>query len=127
MFWLLDKFSDHGLDNSNVAVEGTAKDSTSKSHPKVRSKAQNKHADHGSEASHQKHGFPTDSIRETTPVHAHDGLGQGERRNEESRVCRCIFFAADFESLDELPGVGKDGSECNRFGKTDNGFIQVSK
>lgn len=59
---LLDKFRDHGLDDSDVAIEGAAKESTKKSKPDVGGEAQNQHTNHGSEASHQQYGFAADAI-----------------------------------------------------------------
>ena len=51
----------------------------------------------------------------------HNGLAQGEGGDEQTGVERGIFLVAEFELLDEGPGVRKDGGESDGFGKANNG------
>lgn len=62
MLWLLDEFRDHGLNHTDVPIEGAAQKSTKEGDPNVGGKAQNQHTNHGSEASHQQYGFAADAI-----------------------------------------------------------------
>lgn len=121
VLWFCDELANHGLDDGNVSVEKTANDSSQQGHPDVGGKANHDHAEHGPNASQQEDGLAADSVRETSPVHAHQGLSQRERRDEEAGVERGIVLVADLEPLDESPGIGKDGGEGNGLGKPDNG------
>lgn len=120
MLRLGDQFTNHGLDDADVAVKKTADGSASQSNPDVGGEADHDHAEHSADASQEKYGFSSDTVRETAPVHAHQGLREGEGGDEEAGVEGCIFSVADFESLDEGPGVGEDGGECDGLGETND-------
>ena len=51
MFWICNELADHGLNDSNVAIEKTSEDTTNKGHPEVRSEADAEEGDTGAEAS----------------------------------------------------------------------------
>lgn len=86
MFGLGDELANHGLDDTNVAVEKTTDSATDQSNPNVGGEADHDHAEHGSHAAKDQDGLAANSVREATPVHAHDSLGQGKGRDEEARV-----------------------------------------
>lgn len=121
MFRLGYKLPDHGLDDADVAVQQPADGSSAKRDPQVRRKSDHDQAEQRAEASQEEDRLPTDSIREASPVHARQGLGQGERRDEEARVERRIFLAADLKALDEFPGIGEDGGESDGLCEANNG------
>ena len=116
MFGLRYQLADHGLDHGDIAVEKAADSTSQQSNPKVGGDAYHNHAEHGPDASQQEDRLAADAVGETAPVHAHQGLREGEGGDEETGVEGCIFLAADFEPLDELPGVGEDGGEGDRLG-----------
>ena len=102
------QLSHHGLDDANVAVEEATERSPEKGNPNVGGKSNHDHAEHGAEATQKQDWLAADSIRHPAPVHAHEGFGKGEGRDEEASVKRGIVLATDFEPLDQSPGVGKD-------------------
>lgn len=126
MFRPGDHFTDHGLDDTNVAVQQTAEGTTQKGDPDVGSEADNDHADHGADAANEEDRLATDAIGETAPVHAHHGLREGEGRDEQAGIERRIFALADMESLHECPSIGKDGRESDGLSKPNNGCVSVS-
>ena len=110
MFWFLHQLTDHGLDDTDVAIQQTTQGSTDEGNPEVGGESYHDHAEHGSDATHNQNRLSTDPIRQTTPVHAHGSLGKREGRNKEAGVEGRIFFISYLELLDEGPGIGKDGS-----------------
>jgi len=86
MFWLRNQLADHGLNDANVAIQQAANSTPEKGHPDVVSKADHDHAEHGADASQQQDRLATDSIRQAAPVHAHQGLREGEGRDEQAGV-----------------------------------------
>lgn len=67
----LHQLSDHGLNNSNVAVEETADSSTDQGNPDVGGESNHNHAEHGTGTSNHQHRLAANAVRQTTPVHAH--------------------------------------------------------
>jgi len=126
VFGFCDELANHGLDDGNVSVEKTANHASQQGHPDVGREANHDHAEHGPDASQQEDGLPSDSVRETAPVHAHQGLGEGEGGDEEAGVERGIVLVADLESLDQGPGIGEDGGEGDGLGEADNGLGGLS-
>lgn len=120
MFRLRHELSNHGLDDPDISIQGSAKDTPGEGYPDVVGKAKYNHRDHRAEAAQQKDGFPANAITQSTPVHPHHGLRQSEGRDEQARVGGCIFFVSDLEALDELPCVREDGGEGNWLGKTND-------
>lgn len=120
MFRLRHKLSNHGLDDANVSVQGSAKDTPGEGNPDVVGKAKDDHRDHRTKASQQKNGLPANAITQSTPIHPHHGLRQSEGRDEQARIGGCIFFVADLEALDELPCIGEYGGEGDGLGETNN-------
>lgn len=121
MFRLRHKLSNHGLDDPDVSVQGSTEDTPGEGHPDVVGKAKDDHRDHRTKASEQKNGLSANAVTQSTPVHPHHGLCQGEGRDKQAGIGRCIFFVADLEALDELPGIREYGSECDRLGQTNDG------
>lgn len=121
MFRLGHELSDHGLDDPDVSVQGSAEDTPGESYPDVVGKAEDNHRDHRTNASQQKNGLPANAITQTTPVHPHHGLRKSEGRDEQARISGCIFFVSDLKTLDKLPGIWKYGGEGDRLGKTNDG------
>ena len=119
------QLTNHGLDDSNVSVEETADNPSQQGHPDVGGESNHDHAEHCPDTPKQEDGLPPDSVRETSPVHAHQGLGEREGGNEESGVERGIVLVADLESLDKSPGIGKDGGEGDGLCETDDGCMGV--
>lgn len=120
MFRPRHKLSNHGLDDPDVSIQGSAEHTPGEGHPDVVGKAKDDHRDHRTKASQQKNGFPANAITQSPPVHPHYGLRQSEGRDKQARIGGCIFFIADLEALDELPGVWEDGGEGDGLGETNN-------
>jgi hypothetical protein len=116
-----DQLANHGLNNTNVAVQETTQGASEQRNPQVLRKTDHDHAEHGADAAQQQDWFTTDAIRQAAPVHAHQGLGQGEGRDEQPRIEGSVIFVADLEALDERPGVGEDGGERDGLGEADDG------
>ena len=114
------KLSNHGLDDPDVSVQGSAKDTPNEGHPDVVCKAKDNHRDHRTKAPQQKNRFPANAITQSPPVHPHHGLRQSEGRDKQTGISGCIFFVADLEALDELPCVRENGCEGDRLGKTND-------
>ena len=57
-------------------------------------------------------------------MHARQGLGEREGRNEEARVEGRILLAADLEALDEGPGIGEYGGEGDGLREADDGCVR---
>lgn len=121
MLRLRNQLANHGLNNTDVAVEEAANGPADQSNPNVGGKTDHDHAEHGADASQEQYGFASDAVRKTTPVHAHQGLGEGEGGDEETGVEGGIFGVANFKPLDECPSIGKDGCEGDGLGKADDG------
>lgn len=121
MFGLCHQFSHHGLDDSDIAVEQATGHTGKQGEPDVGCEAHHDHGQHGAEAAQQENRLAADPVRQATPVHAHQGLGQGERRDEEAGVEGGIILLSDLEPLDEGPGIGKDGREGNGLGESNDG------
>lgn len=121
MLGFCDELTDHGLDDANVAVEETPYCASSQRDPDVGGESDHDHAEHGPHTAKHQDRFATDAVRQAAPVHAHEGFGEGEGGDEETRVEGGILLVSDFESLDESPGIWKDGSESDWFGKANNG------
>ena len=115
VLWFGDELTDHGLDDTDVAVEKSTYGSAEHSNPNVGGESYHDHAEHGSNAADDQDGLAADAVREPAPVHAHGRFGQGEGRDEETGVEGGIFLVSDLKPLYESPGIGKDGGEGNRF------------
>lgn len=122
-----DQLTDHGLNHADVAVQGSAKNSSCQSYPDVGSKAENYHAEHGSGASQEEDWLSANAVGKTTPEHAHHGLCQSKGRDEQAGVGGCILFVANLKSFDELPGIGEDGSESNGLSEADDSYGTISR
>lgn len=120
MFRLRHKLPDHGLDNPDVSVQGSAKNTPGKGYPDVVGKAKDNHRNHRTKAPQQKNGFTANAITQSTPVHPHHGLRQGEGRDKQAGIGGCIFFVADLEPLDKLPRVRENGRERDGLGETND-------
>lgn len=120
MFRLGDELAHHGLYDADVAIQQPTEGPADKRDPQVRRESDHDKAEQRAKASQKQNGLSANSIREAAPVHAGQGLGQGERRDEEARVERRIFFAADLESLDEFPGIGENGGERDGLREANN-------
>lgn len=116
MFRSLDKLPNHGLDHSDVTVQSTTEEASEDCHPDVGSKAKGNHRDERTGATYQQDRLSANAVGKPSPVNAHHGLRQCEGRDEQARVGSCIFFIADLEALDELPGIWEDRSESDRLG-----------
>lgn len=127
MFRFGDQLTDHGLNYANVAVEGSAKDPPYQRNPDVGGESEDYHAEHSSGASHEQHWLSSNAVGESPPVHAHHGLRERKGRDEQAGVGGCIFFIANLESLDELPGIGEDRGESDGFGEANNGYRIISQ
>lgn len=121
MFRLGDEFANHGLDDADVAVEETTYGSTEQSNPNVGGESYHDHAKHGAHAADDEDGLAADAVRQAAPVHAHEGLGEGEGGDEDAGVKGGIFFVSEVKLFDESPGIGKDGRERNGLGQAHNG------
>ncbi len=121
MFGLGDKLANHGLDDTNVAVEKTTKCATEQSNPNVGGETDHDHTEHGTYTAKDQDGLAADSVGEATPVHAHDSLGQRKGRDEDTRVEGGILFVTKIELFDQGPGVWIDGSKGDWFREADNG------
>lgn len=120
MFRSRHELSNHGLDDPDISIQGSAEDTPGQSYPYIVGEAKDNHRDHRTEAAQQKNGLPANAVTQSAPIHAHHRLRQSEGRDEQARVCGCIFFVSNLEALDELPGVREDGGECNWLGKTND-------
>lgn len=126
MLGSFDQLTDHGLDDANVAVEKPAEGTAGEGDPQVACHADHDHAEHGAEAADEQDGLAANAVGEATPVHAREGLGEREGRDEEAGVEGGIFLLADLESLDKCPGVGEDGGQGDGFREADNRWAAVS-
>jgi len=122
MFRLCDKFPNHCLDNGDVSVEQSTGSSAQQGYPEVGGKSHDNHAKHGADASYKEYWLSPDPVGEAAPVHAHQGLGEGEGRDEQARVEGGVIFVTDLESLDKSPGVWEDGCQSYRLGKSNDGY-----
>lgn len=120
MLRLADQLTDHGLNHTNVAIQGSAEDSTNQCYPNVGGKSEDDHAEHGASAAYEQDWLSPNTVRESSPIHAHHGLREREGRDEQARVGGGIFLVANLESLHELPGIGKDRSESDGFREANN-------
>lgn len=127
MFRFGDQLADHGLDHADVAVQGSAEKPSYQCYPNVGGKPENHHAEHCSGTANEQDWFPSNAVRKSSPVHAHHGLRECEGRDEQARVGSCILFVANFEPLDELPGIGEDRGESNGLGEANNSWSVVSR
>lgn len=125
MLGLCDELANHCLDDADVAVEKSTYGSSEQCNPHVGGEAYHDHTEHGSHTSQHQDRLAADSIREAAPIHAHEGLGEGEGRDEQASVEGGILLAADLELFDQSPGIGKDGSQSDGLGKANNGCSQV--
>jgi hypothetical protein len=57
-----DELADHGLDNTNVAVEEPADGPPRQRDPDVGGEADHDHAEHGADAAQQQHGLAADAV-----------------------------------------------------------------
>jgi hypothetical protein len=122
MLRLGDQFPNHCLNDSNIAIQKPAYCSPQQSNPDVGGKPNHDHAKHGSQASQEEDWLSAYAIRQSTPIHAHKGLGEREGRNEEAGVEGGIFFVSNFESLDESPGIGENRCQGNRLRETNDAY-----
>jgi len=76
MIGLYNQFSDHGLDDTYVPVQGTTQESAQESEPEVGSKADDQEGEGGAQATEQQDGLPSNAIREGSPGHACASLGE---------------------------------------------------
>jgi hypothetical protein len=121
MFGFFDELANHGLDDADVAVEETTYGSTEQSNPNVGGESYHDHAKHGAHATNHEDRLAADAIGQASPVHAHEGLGEREGRDENTGVERGIFSVSEVKLFDECPGVREDGSESNRLSKANGG------
>jgi hypothetical protein len=121
MLWLGNQLANHGLDDSDVAVQQPAKRTAKQRHPDVVGKSDHHHTEHRADTSEQQHRLSADAVRQAAPVHAHHGLGKGEGRDEQAGVEGGVIFVADLEALDKSPGIGEDGGERDGLGEADDG------
>ena len=105
MFWFLDKLSDHCLYDGDIPVENPAQASCEKGDPEVGGKAHDQHGEHCSRTAEKQDGLASDPVRQATPVHSGEALGEGERGDEDASVEGSIFLFADVEALDHGPGI----------------------
>lgn len=120
MFRLGHELSNHGLDDPDVSIQSSAKDTPGEGYPDVVGKAKHNHRDHRTKAPQQKNRLSAYAITQSTPVHPHHGLRQSEGRDKETRVGGCIFFVSDLEALDELPCIWEYRCEGDGLGKTND-------
>jgi hypothetical protein len=112
---LLHQFANHCLYYAYIAVEKSAKESTSKGNPKVGCKAYDEERRYNSEASKQEDWLTTDAIAQRSPVHAATCFGKGEGADEDAREEWSVRLGGNIELLDKLPCVGEDGGKGNGF------------
>lgn len=122
MLWLGDQLANHGLDDANVSVQQPAEGAAKQCHPDVLGETDHHHTEHRADTSEQQHWLSPDAVRQAAPVHAHQGLREGEGRDEQAGVERGVIFVADLEALDKGPGIGEDGGERDGLGEADDGW-----
>lgn len=126
MLWLLDQLADHSLDDADIAVQQAAHDTPQQRHPDIARHADNDHAQHGANAADEQHGLAANAVGQAAPVHAHEGLGEREGRDEDAGIEGGIAFVADLEVFDQGPCIGEDGCERNRLGQADDGWRKLA-
>lgn len=125
MLGFRDELANHGLDDANVAVEETPYGASGQRDPDVGGKSHHDHAKHGTHTAEDEDWLAANAIRQAAPIHAHQGLGEGEGGDEETRVEGGILLVSDLEPLDKSPGIWKDGSEGDGLGKANNGCARM--
>lgn len=72
------QFSDHSLNNANIAIEYSSKDPTNKSDPVVSGESDDKKGQQCSPATEKQDRFAADTVRKASPEHARQGLREGK-------------------------------------------------
>lgn len=62
VFWSLDQFPNHGLDDTNVPIECSTNHSTEQCYPEIGREANNEKGEHCTSAADQEHRLSTDSV-----------------------------------------------------------------
>lgn len=119
MLGLVDNLANHGLDDTNVAVEDAAEGAADQGDPEVCGETDDQEREKRAGAAQQQDGLAANAVAQAAPVHAGEGLGEGEGRDEDARVEGGIVLVGGLVVQDQLPGIGEDGSEGNGLGNSD--------
>lgn len=103
MFWSLDQFSDHGLDDANVSIQCASEGSPEQGNPEVGSEAHQEKRHHCTEASRDQDRLAADAVGEITPKHPGEGLGERKGRDQDSGVERSVGVIGHMKVLDHRP------------------------
>lgn len=125
MFGLGDKFTNHSLDDTNVAVEQATHEASGEGDPDIGRKSDYEQAEKRADASQEQHWLAAHTVREPSPEHARQRLGKREGAHQQARVQRRILLGADVEPLHERPRIGEDGRERYWLRKADDGWVRV--
>lgn len=79
------QLADHGLNNTNIAIEHAANESTNESNPEAGGKSDNQQRSDGAKTAQQEDGLATNSIAQSAPIHASACLSEREGGNEDAR------------------------------------------
>lgn len=134
MFRFGDELSDHGLDDPNVAIEDawtshqyesnddglpgyhTSEGSPENGKPDVGREAYHQQRQHRPGTAQEEYRLPSDSIRQSTPEHARQALGESKGGDEEAGIEGGVALIADVKVFDEFEGVREDGGESDGLG-----------
>lgn len=114
---LLDHLSNHGLHDSNIAVESTSNEASEQSNPVAFGETEDQTRDGNATESDENNRLPAISVGESTPTHGSEGLSYGVGGDQETSVERGIGFIAIVKILDHGVCVGKDGVEGYGLGE----------
>jgi hypothetical protein len=117
VFGLLDHLSNHGLHDSNIAIESTSNEASEQRNPVAFGKTEDQTRNGNATESNENNGLSAIPVRESTPTHGSEGLSYGVGRDQETSVERSIGFVAVVEILDHGVCVGQDGVEGYGLGE----------
>ena len=108
MLGLGHELRNHGLNNTNIAIQQATKGASDEGNPDVRGQAHSDQAENRADAAQQQYRLASYSVGNSAPVHAHERLGQREARDEQAGIEGCILLVAHVKALDQCPGVWED-------------------
>ena len=111
MLRLLDHLRNHGLHNSDVAVQSTSNETSQQGNPVALGQTKDQAGDRNATETDQNDGFPAITIRERAPTHGGDSFGDGVSGDQKTSVEGCVGFVAIVKVLDHGVCVSKNGVE----------------
>jgi hypothetical protein len=118
MLGFVDQLAHHGLDHSNIAIKNATQCPSNQSKPVVGGETDDEERDQGTGTAKEQNWLPSQTIRQSAPEHASQGLRESEGRDEDAREESSILIVADMEILNKLPSVGEDGGKSNWLSKS---------